>query len=207
MSLGEFPAGRDYGKSYLLQTWTLPGLIFLGIGGALLYQLRGQTTIGSPDVSSSRVLLEVINRHFTIGRKIPSVYLRIFSDNTVECRPLAYTGKEVGTVKKKVLTPREFEIVKGVIDEPELLKVKRRYELTHPVFDSWMEWDIKIQHPGRVQDVTIANFSPGSERGPSQPYPDALVALGCSISKLRGEVCGDEPDYRRSACEKALQHK
>jgi hypothetical protein len=194
------------GRITFLRTGILAGatLILVGIG-ALLYELRGQATIESPGGSSA--LLEVLNRHFTIGRKIPSVYLRIFYDHTLECHSLSYTGEEADTVKKSVLTPEEFGRVKAVIDQPELLTVKRRYELTHSVVDSWMEWDIKIQHPGRVQEITVANFSPGSEPGPSPPYPDALLMLGCSISNLRGAVCGDESVYRRSNCEKALQHK
>ncbi len=117
------------------------------------------------------------------------------------------SGGDTGGVKTKVLTPKEFEAVKGVVDRPELRKVEKRYELTHPVFDSWMEWEIKIQHPAGTQDITIANFSPESAREPNQPYPDALVMLGCSISKLRGEVCGDEPEWRRSSCEKVLKDK
>jgi hypothetical protein len=193
------------GRTSFLRTRTVAGaLITLLGGGALLYELRGQTTIESPDDSSGQVILEVINRHFTVGQKIPSLYLRIFSDRTVECHPLSYTGKEADAANKKYLRPEGFKRIKALIDKPELLKVKKRYELTHPVFDSWMEWDIKIQHPDGVQEISVANFSPGSTRGPSQPYPDALVMLGCSISKLRDELCGNEPEYRRYNCSKLL---
>ncbi len=196
------------GRVTFLGARTLPGALLILFGAvALLYEVRGQVTIASPDGSTSRLLLEVINRHFTVGQKIPSVYLRVFFDHTVECHPVAYSGEEADIAKKEVLNPEEFEAVKAVVDQPELPKVKRRYELTHMVVDSWMEWDIKIQHPGRVQDVTIANFLPDPELGTSQPYPDVLVALGCSISRLRSEVCGDESDYRRRNCEKALRHK
>jgi hypothetical protein len=182
-------------------------LITLLGSAAVLCELRGQTTIESPDNSSGPVILEVINRHFTVGKKISSLYLRMFSDRTVECRPPSYTGKEADVANKKDLRPEEFKRIKALIDRPDLLKVKKRYELTHPVFDSWMEWDIKIQHPDGVQEISVSNFSPESTRGPSQPYPDALVMLGCSISKLRDELCGNEPEYRRYNCEKVLQDK
>jgi hypothetical protein len=182
----------------LLGAW----LSFLGVG-----VLCGQTIIGPPNGSSAQVMLEVINRHFIVGKKIPSVYLRVFSDHTVECQLQNIYGEGTDIVRKKVLTPKEFEGTKALVDQPELPSVKKRYELTHSVFDSWMEWDIRIQHRGYVQDITIADFSPSSERGSTQPYPDALVMLGCSISKLRDEVCGDERNYRRSNCEKVLQDK
>jgi hypothetical protein len=181
-------------------------LTLLGLG-ALIYELRGQTIIESPDDSPARMILEVINRHFTVGQKIPSVYLRVLSDRTATCHLLNSTGKDTGIVKEKTLTPEEFERLKAQLDRPDLRKVKRRYDLTHSVFDSWMEWDISVPHADRLQDITVADFSPSPTRGSSQPYPDALVMVGCSISMLRDEVCGDERDYRRSNCEKVLLGK
>jgi len=185
---------------------TLSGafLTLLGVG-VLLCEVRGQKTIESPDDSSGQVILEVINRHFTVGKKIPSVYLRVFSDRTVECHPLSYAGEEPDFAKKKVLTPGEFERLKALLDQPELLKVRKRYELTHTVTDSWMEWDLKIQHSGAIQQITVADFEPVSEQGFTQPYPDALVTLGCSVSKLRDELCGNEPEHRRYNCTRILQ--
>jgi hypothetical protein len=191
-----------------LRKLTLRGSLLILLGtGILLCELRGQSTIGPSGGSSAQVLLEVMNTFFTVGRKIPSVYLRIFSDHTVECESLAHAEGKSGVVTKRVLTPEEFEPVRVVIDEPELLKVQRRYELMHPVFDSWTEWEIKVQHADGVQHISVANFSPESTRGPSQPYPDALVMLGCSISRLRNDVCGDELEWRSRNCGKVLQGK
>jgi hypothetical protein len=187
---------------------TLRNVLLALVGaGACLCDVSGQTTIEPSDDSSAPVLLEVINRHFTVGKKIPSVFLIVSSDRTVQCHSWTPVREDTGVVKKTVLTPKEFEEVEALVGRPDLPKVKKRYELVHPVFDSWMEWDIKIQHPDGVQNITVANFSPEPGRGLSQPYPDALVMLGCSISKMRDYVCGDEPDWRRSNCGKVLQGK
>ena len=167
-------------------------LIFLGLGSA--------TSEPSP-----RVILEVINRHFTMGRKIPSVYLRVFSDGTAECHTLRYTGDEAETVKKEKLTQEELGRLKTLIDPPELLNVKKRYELMRAVVDSWMEWNIKVPHKGGAQKIQVLNFSPESAREKNQPYPDALVKLGCSIWKLRHDVYGDEPYDLNDDCKKALE--
>src|SRR5579862_7433496 len=35
-----------------------------------------------------RVLRQVVNRHFTVGKRIPSNYLKLFSDGTVECQEI-----------------------------------------------------------------------------------------------------------------------
>jgi hypothetical protein len=197
------------GRASFLRAHTLLGGLFtlLALGG-LLHEVHGQTTIESSHGSAAQVILEVKNKHFTVGRKIPSVYLRVFSDRSVECHSLKYTGDEVDIVKKKTLTPDEFERVRALVDQPELLNVRKRYGLMRTVVDSWMEWDIKLQHAGRVQNITVAAFSPRSARGRNRPYPDALVKLGCSISTLRDEVCSYEPGYQlRDECEEALQNR
>jgi len=152
-----------------------------------------------------RVILEVINRHFTMGRKIPSVYLRVFSDGTAECRTVRYTGDEAEIVKKEKLSQEELERLESLIDNPGLLNVKKRYELMHAVVDSWMEWNIKVPHKGGAQKIQVLNFSPEAAREKNQPYPDALVKLGCSIWKLRLKVYGDEPDYLNDDCKEALE--
>jgi hypothetical protein len=163
----------------------------------LSHDLRGQErTEGAP----LPVIVEVMNYHFTMGRKIPSVFLKVLSDGTVECHSLRSAGPEANVVKTKVLTPDEFHEVKEVIDQSKLLHAERRYELTHPVIDSWMEWHIRIPRAEGEQDIAIAAFASTPLR--DDPYPIAVVRLGCTISKLRDEVYGDEPQYRRSECKK-----
>jgi hypothetical protein len=163
----------------------------------LSHELRGQErTEGAP----LPVILEVVNYHFTIGRKIPSVFLKVLSDGTVECQSLKGAGTEGNVVRTKALTPDEFQKVKKVIDQSKLLDAKEKYELTHPVIDSWMEWHIKIPRTDGEQDIAIAAFASSPLREGS--YPIAVVRLGCTISKLREEAYGDEPDYRRGECKR-----
>jgi hypothetical protein len=69
---------------------------------------------------SDKLILEVINRHFTMGRKIPSVFLRVFSDGTVECHEVKWTGEETDTIKKKTLDPGELKSLNAVLENPEL---------------------------------------------------------------------------------------
>jgi hypothetical protein len=133
-------------------------------------------------------LLEVINRHFTMGKRIPSVYLRVFSDGTVECHMQKYTGKEIDSVKRKTLAAQEFETLRAVIENPALSRIKSKYGLMSFVIDSWMEWDIRVAAGSRTRTFEILNFSPKAARERSQSYPASLVRLGCSIEQLRAEV-------------------
>ncbi len=157
--------------------------------------------------SSPGVILEVINRHFTVGLKIPSLYLRVLSDGTAECHKLKYSGNEAEIVKKSKLAPDELGRLEALLGSADMLNVKKRYELMHFAVDSWMEWDIQVPHRGATQEIQVLNFSPESARERNQAYPDALVKLGCSIRKVRHEVYGDEPyepSYLSDDCKKAL---
>ncbi len=163
-----------------------------------LSPVRGQTSAssGNPPLPSktTEVLLEVVNRHFTIGKKIPSVYLRLFSDGTAECHTM--NSGEKDAVKIKHLQPKEFAEVQTVLNQPGLRDVKGRYELPRMVFDSWMEWDLRIGDSAPLQNVTVSFAGSAGQRG----YPDALRRLGCLIVKLRNEVYGDNTDYYQPAC-------
>jgi hypothetical protein len=72
-----------------------------------------------------------------------------------------------------------------------------------------MEWDIKVPNGWHKQKIKVLNFSPASARKKNQPYPPALLKLGCLIWKLRNDVFGDEaygaePFYRIDDCKRAL---
>jgi hypothetical protein len=108
---------------------------------------------------SSKVILEVMNRYFTVGEKIPSIYLRVFSDGSAECHAEKFWD-EADTVKKKGLSHEDFDQLRGLVGQPELLSVKPRYELMERVIDSWMEWTINVPHGRNVQRIEVANFSP-----------------------------------------------
>jgi hypothetical protein len=151
------------------------------------------------------VIIEVTNSHFTMGRVISGDYLKVLGDGTVECHTLKFTGKEVDVVKKKQLTPNEVREFKVILDQAELLGARQRYGLTRGVFDSWMEWNIRIPRAVTVQNISIAGFARTPLKEGS--YPNAVLKLGCSISRLRDEVYGDEPDWRRSECKNILSAK
>jgi hypothetical protein len=112
-------------------------LLTLFVTGAFVYEGQNNSAEAANALKtgpSSRVDLEVINRHFTVGKKMRSVYLRVFSDGTAECHTEKYWG-ETDVVKRKVLAPEDFERLKSLLAKPELLSAKRRYGLMVPVID------------------------------------------------------------------------
>lgn len=153
--------------------------------------------------TSSKLILEVINSHFTVGRKIRSTYLRVFSDGRVECHTIKYWN-EADSVKKSTLSAQELQELKAELNNPELSQIKTTYGLVYPVVDSWMEWNIKIPRGWGYKEITVRNFSPVGARKGNQPYPDALVKLGCDIWKLRKQVYGDESYFGNDECKEVL---
>lgn len=153
--------------------------------------------------ASPKLILEVINSHFTVGEKIPSIYLRTYSDGTVECHTIKYWN-ETDSVKKSKLTKQELQQLKTELNNPELPQIKKTYGLVYPVIDSWMEWDIRIPRDSGNEEITVRNFSPVGAREKNQPYPDALVKLGCTIWKIRKEVYGDESYFGNDECKEVL---
>jgi hypothetical protein len=173
---------------------------FLPILLAVYLPLANSQTAES--ASHPTLILEVIQLHFTMGKKIPSVYLRLFSDGTAECHALRQPdGQDVA--KQKTISVHEYEALKTILEDQQLLQVKHRYELMHPVFDSWTEWNITIKRRTGDQAFEVSGFSPTSA------YPKVLTKLGCSIWKLRREVYGDVPawldDGHIQECKDALE--
>jgi hypothetical protein len=176
-------------------------LIMLFVLGVSSYRLHSQVAEGSP----APVIVEVTNSYFTMGRIISGVYLKVLGDRTVECHTLRITGKELDIVKKRQLSQDEFRELLALVNESELLSARERYGPMRVVVDSWMEWDILIPRTAGAKEIAIADFSP-TRLGVGGPYPDAVVKLGCSISRLRDEVYGDDAPRRRE-CEKILMAK
>lgn len=179
------------------------GFLTLLIAGSVLFLARSEAKLwpwtGNRAKRGHEIILEVINRHFTVGKKIPSVYLRVFSDRTAECQTEKFWD-EPEVTKTKTLDTTEFEQLKTILDDPELLNIKRSYGLMYPVIDSWMEWDIEVPHGWHEEKIVVLNFSPASALKRNQPYPDALVRLGCSILKIRNDVFGDVQTRTEDEC-------
>jgi len=177
------------------------GFSILLLGACFLVDVSGHTSQAVTKSNAPRTLiLEVINRHFTVGEKIPSTYLKVYSDGTAECHAPKYWD-EPDVAKTKSLPIEEFNQLKALLEQPDLLNVKHRYERMYTVMDSWMEWTIKIDHPSGEQSFEVSGFSPSSAKASNQPYPEALTKLGCSIQKIRSEVFGYEPHRAEADCD------
>ena len=141
-------------------------MFVVGSNGALHSQI--------PSSSDSKVILEIVNRHFTVGKRIPSLYLRLFSDGTVECSTIKFAEHDVATTKKERLKPDELAQVTSILNDPSLRDSAHDYALQRVVFDSWMEWDITINRPSLPPQNITLSFAGGSG---NSKLPRALARL------------------------------
>jgi hypothetical protein len=139
----------------------------------------------------------------TRGQKIPSLYVKVFSDGTAECHAIKFTGRENNDVKREHLPAKEFAEIKSLLDQPEMQGVKGRYEHPRAVADSWMEWELRAPDSRLRQEVTISFGPPTQEL---RAFPEALGSLGCQILKIREYVYGDRAEYYSPACVAAVDH-
>src|SRR2546423_5758860 len=58
--------------------------------------------------SVPKVVLQVVNRHFTVGKQIPSDYLKVFSDGSVECHAVKSDEHDKDDIRKAQLSKDEF---------------------------------------------------------------------------------------------------
>jgi hypothetical protein len=171
---------------------------------ALGFLAVGDNFAQSPSLGRE-IVLEVIATHNTLASEDRYVYLRVFSDGTAEWQSSNYSNSQKTELlaAKKTLTQDEFMRIKSVVSEPKLAAVGPKYETRYAIVDTFTEWTIKIQRPGRLQIIQVLEFSPGLARTMKHPYPNALVKLGCNIEKTRADVSGEShtPD---SECMRAL---
>jgi hypothetical protein len=153
-------------------------------------------TVGQTGSDAPRLLLRVVNRHFTVGKRIPSDFLKVFSDGTVECRAVKFGKHDEDAVKKTQLSRDELTKVISALNDSGFGHLSHDYKLQRLVVDSWMEWDITIEQPARRQNVTLA-FAGGSDQ---TTLPEALGKLGCLILELRRTAYGDDTTYYTPAC-------
>jgi len=144
-----------------------------------------------------KLLLRVVNRHFTVGKRIPLDYLNVFSDGSVECQAIKFDTRDKDDVKKWRLSPDELGKLTSTLSDSEFRHLGHDYKLRRSVIDSWMEWDITIEQPSYRQDITLA-FAGGSDQ---TALPEALGKLGCLILELRRTAYGDDNTaYYTPAC-------
>jgi len=172
--------------------------IFCAVATCILLTTSASTVRAAAQASNtkpSRVLLQVVNRHFTVGKRISSTYLKVLSDGTIECH--AIDKHDADAAKKTQIGTSELVRVTSLLNDPSVRDLGHDYALHRFFIDSWVEWDITINRSSLPpQNVTLA-FAGGQD---ASRLPDGLRRLGCQILQLRRKAYGDDQAYYKPAC-------
>ena len=152
-------------------------------------------TIEGHKSEPTQFLLRVINLHFSVGKRIPSNYLIVYSDGSVECHSIKLDEHDKDDVKRVQLNRDDFAKLTTALSDTRLGELRHEYKLQRIVVGSWMEWDITMA-PSHRRTVKLS-FAGGSG---STALPEALGKLGCLILDLRRSAYGDDTSYYNPGC-------
>ena len=137
-----------------------------------------------------RLVLEVVNEHFTRGEEIRSTFLKVLSEGTIECHAIRFGWKdEKDSVKTMQVSLAELAKISSVLNDPRLRDLNDRYRLQRPFTDGWISREININRPSLPRQYVRLFFAGGSG---DSVLPEALKKLGCQSLELRRKVYGDE---------------
>jgi hypothetical protein len=156
------------------------------------------------------VILEVAAEDFDIAWRQEYLYLKVLSDGTSECQivkrksgDMRFEKADILPVKRSV-SQAELEQLKALLAKDDISRLDNTYkQRIAMMLDAGTVWHIRIPRINRTQEIHVVAFAPDAAKVQKRPYPTALLALGCTIEKMRGEAIGGNIDTD-DECRKVL---
>jgi len=172
----------------------MPILLLLGCVSA------AQTSV-SNEQSQNRhtTVLEVTAVDFDIAWQQEYVYIKVSSDGIVECQILRRRSGDTRFEKadvvaaKRTLSTSELRHLDALLARNDTRHLKSTYKQgALGVVDAGTWWDIQIPRDDRAQQIHVVAFAPDLAKAAKRPYPKALLALGCTIERIRADTVGEK---------------
>lgn len=156
------------------------------------------------------VVLEVKAEDFDIAWRQEYLYLKVLSDGTSECQIVKRKSGDMRFEKadvrpaKRSLSEAELEQLRALLAQNDISRLDNTYkQRIAAMLDAGTAWHIRIPRANQTQEIHVVAFEPDAAKAQKRPYPTALLALGCTIEKIRGEATGESVDTD-DECKKAL---
>ena len=144
-------------------------------------------------------VLEVTAVDFDTAWQQGYVYIKVQSDGIVESQILKRKSGDTRFEKadvvaaKGTLSTSELRQLNALLARGDTLHLKTTYKQgALAVVDAGTWWDIQIPRDDRAQQIHVVAFAPDLAKAAKHPYPKALLALGCTIEKIRAETVGEK---------------
>lgn len=184
-------------------------LILLLLGCICTAQTSLSTTNDQPLIPNDTVL-EVTAVDFDIAWQQEYLYLKVRSDGVVESQILKRKRGDMRFERgdviavKRTLSTTELQRLNTLLAWDDTFHLKTSYKQgVAEVVDAGTWWDIQIPRADHTQKVHVVAFAPDVAKAAKHPYPKALLALGCTIEKIRGEIVEEKID-KDAECRKVI---
>ncbi len=151
------------------------------------------------DTPSKQLLLEIVETDWGVGGTNQLLFLRVFSNQTVEFHPRRSQDLKKARVSHGEISEAQLDMILNLIGHEDVMKLPRVFNSTFTPKDFYWTLDLKIPRRTQVQRIKLVNFSPEMARENNKPYPEALVRLVCAVLSLRRDLKAETP-YSDEEC-------
>src|SRR5262249_18017259 len=129
--------------------------------------------------SPKQLLLEVLQTDSGVGGTNQFVYLRVFSDCSVEFHAKRNQDLKRDRVSHEKISPEDKDALLKVLAREDVEGLPGRFPSTYTPIDFNWTLDFLIPRSNEAQKIKVINFYPRMATQNNQPYPEALVRLVC----------------------------
>jgi hypothetical protein len=146
-------------------------------------------------VPSKKLVMEILETYWGVGGTSHLVFLRIFSDRTIQSQPRRLEDEKKSTLNNGEISQAQLSSILALIAEEDVKKLPSTFRSTYTPIDSSWTLDIRIPRGTDVQQIKVVNFYPEMAKQNDKPYPEALMRLTCSVFALRLSLTAEKPYY------------
>jgi hypothetical protein len=167
-----------------------------GIMRSALLALLGFLVLTVPCLSQQgqkQLVLEVLQTDFGVRGTHQFVYLRIFSDRSVEFHTKRNQDLKRDRVSQAQISGEDMSSIAKVLAGEAVANLPSIFKSPYIPIDSYWTLDFSIPRGPHHQKIKVVDFSPGEKQN-SGPYPEALVKLVCTVWAVRKNFSTEMPD-------------
>ena len=156
--------------------------------------------------SSRHLLLEVLQTDAGVGGTNQFVYIRIFTDGSVEYHPRRSQELRREHVTRAHIPEEELAATAKALAREDVVVLPSMFKSTFTPIDFNWVLDFAIPRGGQRQKITVVNFSPSMAVRNNKAYPEALVRLVCAAWVVRKQLSTETPDLSQDCRDFAGQN-
>jgi hypothetical protein len=157
-------------------------------------QVAANKSVAVPGLSSKQLVLEVLQTDSGVGGTNQFVYLRVFSDRSVEFHPKRNQELKRERVSRAQISEEDMNATVNVLTRKDVAELPSLFKSTYIPIDFYWTLDFTIPKGAKSQKISVVNFYPQMAKQNNKPYPEALVRLVCTVWAVRKDFKTEMPD-------------